>query len=109
MHGCWLSSNTKSSNESRNYVLKEIPQDLEIRASIYHRIGRHPNVRALIDTVPDRRMFVFRHLNENLLGFVQRDLSLKLIERILKCALQGLAALHEQDLVHNGKFSPPQT
>ncbi|SMY28943.1 unnamed protein product [Zymoseptoria tritici ST99CH_1A5] len=46
-------------------------------------------------------MFVFRHLNENLLGFVQRDLSLKLIERILKCALQGLAALHEQDLVHN--------
>ncbi|KJY00323.1 calcium/calmodulin dependent protein kinase [Zymoseptoria brevis] len=46
-------------------------------------------------------MFVFRHLNENLLGFAQRDLSLKLIKRILECALQGLAALHEQDLVHN--------
>ncbi|KAK5133296.1 hypothetical protein LTR08_008030 [Meristemomyces frigidus] len=46
-------------------------------------------------------MFVFDHLDESLLGFAKRELPLALTKRILKCALQGLAALHEQDLVHN--------
>jgi serine/threonine protein kinase len=92
-----------TSNGTEKYVLKEIPQDPKIRASIYDRIGSHPNIRTPIDTVPDRRIFVFRYLNENLLGFAERDLSLPLVKRILRDALRGLAALHERDLVHNGE------
>nr|POE75149.1 cyclin-dependent kinase 6 [Quercus suber]POE94772.1 cyclin-dependent kinase 6 [Quercus suber] len=97
-----------SSNETEKYVLKEIPQDFGIRESIYHRVGSHPHVRPLVDTIPARRTFVFHYLDENLLGFAQRDLSTSLIKQILKCALQGLAALHQQNVVHNGEESPFQ-
>lgn len=92
-----------SSNGTARYVLKEIPQDFNLRIEMYRRIGSHPHLRAPTDIIPDRRMFVFDYLDENLLGFAERDLSLSLIKRILKGALQGLAALHEQDLVHCGE------
>ncbi|KAK3613169.1 hypothetical protein LTR22_028271 [Elasticomyces elasticus] len=90
-----------ATNDNAKFVLKEIPQDFNIRASIYRRIGSQSHVRTLSDTIPARRMFVFDYLDENLLVFAQRELSLALTKRILKCALKGLAALHELDLVHN--------
>ncbi|KAK3618636.1 hypothetical protein LTR22_026300 [Elasticomyces elasticus] len=90
-----------ASNGNAKFVLKEIPQDFNIRASIYHRIGSHSHVRTLSDTISARRMFVFDYLDDTFFGFAQRELPLALTKRILKCALQGLAALHEQDLVHN--------
>ncbi|KAK0925656.1 hypothetical protein LTR29_018015 [Friedmanniomyces endolithicus] len=46
-------------------------------------------------------MFVFEYLNEDLLQLAQKDLPVAVTKRILKCALRGLMALHEQDIVHN--------
>ena len=51
-------------------------------------------------------MVVFQYLNENLLQLAQSDLPVALRKRILTCALRGLAALHEQDIVHNGNSTP---
>ena len=98
-----LMSLDRNSNGNTKFVLKEIPQDFNIRAGIYDRIGSHAHIRTLSDTIPARRMFVFDHFGENLLEFAERQLPLALIKWILKCALQGLAALHERDLVHKGK------
>ena len=83
-------------------MLKEIPQDFNIRQGIYERIGSHVHVRSLLDIVPGRRMFVFEYLNDNLLHLVQKEMPTTIMKLILKCALRGLAALHEQDIVHNG-------
>ena len=96
----------RSSDGTAKVVLKEIPQDFNIRLGIYRRVSSCPHVRTLSDTVPDRQMFVFQYLNENLLQLAQNDLSVALRKRVLKCALRGLAALHEQDIVHNGNNTP---
>ncbi|KAE9970056.1 hypothetical protein BLS_005102, partial [Venturia inaequalis] len=45
-------------------------------------------------------MFIYKHLNGHLLKLAQKNLALQQTKRILKDALQGLAALHEQDIVH---------
>jgi len=94
------------SDGTTKVVLKEIPQDFNIRVGIYGRAGSCPHVRALLDTVPERQMFVFEYLNEDLLQLAQKDLPVAVTKRILKCALRGLMALHEQDIVHNGNNSP---
>lgn len=82
--------------------MKEISQkNYEFRLEIYRRLGSCPYVRGLEDTAPDHSVFVFKYLRENLLGLVQKDLSIAITKRILKDALRGLAALHDKDIVHN--------
>lgn len=95
---------TYRSNETERYVVKEIPQDFNIREDIYQRIGYLPHVRTPSDSLPTRRMFIFPYLNENLLQLVQKDLPLPFLKSVLKRALQGLAMLHERDIVHNGNI-----
>lgn len=92
------------SNNDKKYVVKEIPQDFTIREDIYRRIGNLPHVRSPSDSLPARRMFIFPYLDENLLRLAQRNLPLSSLKTILKCALWGLAMLHERDIVHNGKI-----
>lgn len=87
-------------------MLKEIPQDFNVRVGIYRRAGSCPHVRALSDIVPERRMLVFEYLNENFLQLAQKRMSIAVTKWILQCALRGLAALHEQDIVHNGTNAP---
>lgn len=84
-----------------------MPQDYEVRTSIYHHIGENDHVRTPVDTIPERRMFVFEYLDETLLRLVSRDLlSSTFLKYVLKCALRGLAVLHERDIVHNSKDLP---
>ena len=91
-----------SSDGTKPVILKEIPQDYGIRTGIYTRTGSCTHVRSLLDTAPDRNIFVFEYLNENLLHLARKELSSPVAKHILKSALLGLAALHEQDIVHNG-------
>lgn len=60
-------------------------------------------MRGLEDTAPDHSIFVFKYLKQNLLGLVQKNLPIAVTKRILKDALRGLSALHDKDIVHNGK------
>ena len=83
--------------------MKEIPRNTyEFRLEIYRRLGSCPYVRGLEDTAPDQSIFVFKYLEENLLGLVQKNLPIAITKRTLKDALRGLAALHDKDIVHNG-------
>jgi serine/threonine protein kinase len=83
--------------------LKEIPpNNYEFRLDIYQRLGNCPYVRGLEDTAPTHSIFIFKYLQENLLGLIQKNLPIAITKKILKDALQGLAAMHDKDIVHNG-------
>lgn len=59
-------------------------------------------MRGLEDTVPDQSIFVFKYLDENLLGLAQKNLPTATTKKILKDTLRGLAVMHDKDIVHNG-------
>lgn len=82
--------------------MKEVPQDWNARLQIYNLIGSNPFIRNLVDTVPERKIFVFDHLQTNLLQLAQKDLPQSAMKHILKCTLSGIAAMHEKGIVHNG-------
>ncbi|KAH8425609.1 uncharacterized protein LDX57_003358 [Aspergillus melleus] len=92
--------------DNQTFVLKHIHavnfDDLE---AINNRLRSYAShIRLSEDTIPERSMFVFRYFADHLLHFAQMDLPLKVMKRILKRALRGIAELHEQDIVHTGKL-----
>lgn len=83
--------------------MKEIPQDWSARLQIYNLVGSSPFIRSLVDTVPERRIFIFDYLQTSLLQLAQKHVPQSVVKHVLKCALAGIAALHNKDIVHNGK------
>ena len=82
--------------------MKDIPRNnYEFRLEVYRRLGSCSYVRGLEDTAPSQSIFVFKYLNENLLGLIQKNLPTAITKKILKDALRGLAAMHNLDIVHN--------
>lgn len=49
-------------------------------------------------------MFVYKYFTDDLLSLARKDLPIALVKRILKDTLRGLAALHDQNIVHTGKL-----
>lgn len=47
-------------------------------------------------------MFFYKYLSDHLLHFILEGPELPFIKRILKDALRGIAAMHDQDIVHAG-------
>jgi hypothetical protein len=91
-------------NGDEKFVLKEIPRNnYEFRLEIYKQLGQYPYVRGLEDTAPNHSIFIFKYLKEHLLGLAQKNLPIAITKKILKDALRGLAAMHDKDIVHNGK------
>lgn len=92
--------------DDEKFILKEIPpNNYEFRLEIYQRLGSCPYVRGLEDTCADQSIFIFKYLRENLLGLVQKNLPITATKKILRDALQGLAAMLDKDIVHNGSNS----
>lgn len=98
---------------TNHFVLKEISQEWDTRLGIYERIGNNcPYLRNLVDTIPERQMFVFDYLEDNLLLLARQEqeqptVPPSVMKYILKCTLKGLAELHSKDIIHNGKENPP--
>ena len=67
---------------------------------MFNDLRMSPYVRVADDTIPDQSMFAYKYFKDHLLSFAQKDIPLPLIKRILKDSLQGIAALHEKDIVH---------
>lgn len=61
-----------------------------------------PNLRVLIDAVPQHLLFVYEHMTDDLLRLGLRDLPAVARKRILRDALTGLAELHDRGIVHTG-------
>ena len=63
-----------------------------------------PYVRLPEDSIKEPSMLVFKHLSCHLLTLAGKILSLAVRKRILKDSLRGLAALHDQRIVHTGNI-----
>lgn len=85
------------------FILKDIVEDqFKYYHDMYNALSS-PYVRSLEDTVSKQSIFIYKYLNGHLLELAQKNLALQETKRVLKDALRGLAALHDQDIVHTGK------
>jgi tRNA A-37 threonylcarbamoyl transferase component Bud32 len=59
-------------------------------------------MRLPLDTIPDQRIFVYEYLNDDFLSLVQNQIPVRARKEILKATLQGIADMHDRDIVHLG-------
>ena len=76
--------------------------DFQYYQDMQRVLGTSHYLRLVQDTIPDRSMLVYKYFKDHLLSLAQTNLPLLLTKRILKDALQGVAELHHQDIVHTG-------
>ena len=70
---------------------------------MYHGLRDCHYLRLPYDKVPEQSLFIYEYCTGHLLSLAQKWLPIALTKRILKDALRGLAALHDHDIIHNGK------
>jgi hypothetical protein len=61
-----------------------------------------PYLRLPWDTIPDQRILVYRYLDDDFLSLVKKQIPMQARRKVLKASLQGIADLHERDVVHLG-------
>ncbi|KAF2207789.1 hypothetical protein CERZMDRAFT_114971 [Cercospora zeae-maydis SCOH1-5] len=85
-------------------IVKDIPKSyyLNFTEDIWPRLRhpQHPNIRLPCDTIPNERVLVYRYLSHDLLELARTRIDSQTRRRILKSALQGLAEMHDHDIVH---------
>ena len=86
------------------FILKNVSEFSFVNyQDMYRSLRDCPYLRVACDTsAPEHSIFIYKYLSDDLLSLAQKDLPLALIKRILKDALRGLVALHDQDIVHTG-------
>jgi len=90
----WCAYNHNSSRNDK-FILKDFPtHHFEYVRELYRRAHNSPYIRVAEDAAPD-----------HLLDFTANDVPLLTRKKILENALRGLAALHEQIIVHTGNSS----
>ncbi|KAI0378640.1 kinase-like domain-containing protein [Hypomontagnella monticulosa] len=88
-------------NKGYSFIIKNmIPGEFEYQQDLQQRLSSCPNLRTVVDTIPDRELFVYHFLATDLLQLSQRPLSKETRRSILKQALKGLAELHERGIIH---------
>lgn len=90
----------------QKFILKEVsPTTFEYFQGLYPKLNGCPYVHLLHDTVPDQSIFVYTHAREHLLNLVKKDLPIVATKRILRDTLRGIAALHDQQILHAGEWA----
>jgi hypothetical protein len=56
-----------------------------------------------VDTIPDQCIFVYKYLNDDFSSLVRRQIPMRARKEILKATLQGIADMHDRDIVHFGE------
>ena len=93
------------SNEGENFIVKNmIPGEFEYQENLQKSLASCPNLRTVIDIIPDFELFVYRFLAVDLLQICQTPLSMETRRSILRSALTGLAELHDRGIIHTGEF-----
>ena len=91
------------SAQGNKYVIKNIIKDgFEYQQTLKKPLSGHPNLRALVDTIPDGQLFVYPFLRGDLLRFASKPLSDDLRKDILRSALIWLVELHDRNIIHSG-------
>ncbi|KAG5301094.1 hypothetical protein I7I48_00991 [Histoplasma ohiense] len=78
-----------------------IPSEFEYQLNLQQQLAACPNVRSVVDTVPDLDLFIYPFLAGDLLRLSQTPLLQETKIYILQCALHGLADMHERGVLHN--------
>ena len=63
-----------------------------------------PNVRTVVDGLLGPELFIYPFLETDFLQFSQKSLTKATRRSMLKSALIGLAAIHERNIIHTGRF-----
>jgi hypothetical protein len=94
------------SDKGENFILKNmIPGNFEYQQDLQKPLASCPNLRTVIDVIPDFELFVYPFLAPDLLHMSQRALSEAPRRSIVKSALVGLAQLHDRGIIHTGESS----
>lgn len=73
-------------------------------------LAGRPNLRVVIDTIPEHLLFVYEYLADDLLNLASKDnLSDIARRRIIRDALVGFADLHRSGIFHTGRMFCPST
>jgi tRNA A-37 threonylcarbamoyl transferase component Bud32 len=70
---------------------------------IRSRLPQPARIRVPLDEIPEQRAFVYEYLRDDFLGMVKDRIPMRARKEILKATLQGIAELHDRDIVHLGK------
>ncbi|KAK3997781.1 L-Aspartase-like protein [Cladorrhinum sp. PSN332] len=96
----------RASHEGKQYVLKDIlPGDFQYILELQKLVDGSAHVRTLVDSIPDRHMFVYPFLDTNLQLVKTTAIASSTKKNILRDALAGLAGLHDKGVYHTGRSS----
>ena len=94
------------SRENRQYVLKDIlPGDFQYMLDLQKLVDNSAHVRTIVDSIPDRHIFVYPFLDVNLQLVNIAAILPSVRKNILRDALAGLADLHDKGIYHTGSSS----
>ncbi|OBT99768.1 hypothetical protein VE01_02000 [Pseudogymnoascus verrucosus] len=84
------------------YILKDIPEDIisNFNEKIRPQLRDSPYIRLPLDTIPDQRVLIYKYLTDDFLSLVRKKISMRAREKILRDSLQGIAELHDHEIVH---------
>ncbi|KAL1959519.1 hypothetical protein VTO42DRAFT_1964 [Malbranchea cinnamomea] len=83
-------------------IMQEIPRAVfsSFNEDIRPRLPESPYRRLPHDTIPNRQIFVYKYMNDDLLSIARTQMSVRARKQILKASLPGIAELHNHDIVH---------
>ncbi|KAI1120361.1 kinase-like protein [Nemania abortiva] len=91
----------RATQEGEQFILKDIiPGDLDHIISLQKHVEHSPNVRTVVDSIPERHMLVFPYLEKGLLHVDTAALSSVAKKAIIRDALTGVADLHNEHIIH---------
>ncbi|OBT53182.1 hypothetical protein VE04_06181 [Pseudogymnoascus sp. 24MN13] len=93
--------------DQKKYAIKNIfSTEFEYQLDLQAPLRGCPNLRVVIDTVPEHLLFVYHYCTTHLLKLAEKDsLSDASRKRILRDTLAGIANLHERNILH-GDIKP---
>jgi len=93
------------SAEGRDFIVKNmIPGEYQYQQDLQKPLSSCPNLRTVIDGLPDAELFIYPFLQTDFLQFTQKNLTNATRKSMLKSALNGLVAMHDRNIIHTGKF-----
>jgi serine/threonine protein kinase len=95
-----------SVEDHRKYAIKNIfHTEFEYQLDLQTPLRGCPNLRVVIDTVPEHLLFVYNYCTNHLLKLAENEsLSDATRKRILRDTLVGIADLHERNILHGSKL-----
>ncbi|KFY75759.1 hypothetical protein V499_04264 [Pseudogymnoascus sp. VKM F-103] len=91
-----------TAEDQKKYAIKNIfSTEFEYQLDLQAPLRGCPNLRVVIDTVPEHLLFVYNYCTTHLLKLAEKDnLSDASRKRILRDTLAGIADLHERNILH---------